>query len=163
MAAVAAWGLAEASGLITVVSGLPRSGTSLAMQWLEAAGLPPFTDHRRAADASNPQGYYEAEIVQSLPQRSDWLPQAEGHAIKVIHLLLPCLPRDRPYRVLLMELELQAVLRSQQRMLERLGRRGAALPEPRLKAVYEAQWQAMERAPHFGGGAYRCWSISPLP
>jgi hypothetical protein len=59
--------------MITVVTGLPRSGTSLAMQLLEAAGIPPFTDGQRLADTSNPQGYYEAEIVKTLPQDSAWL------------------------------------------------------------------------------------------
>lgn len=131
--------------MITVVTGLPRSGTSLAMQLLEAAGIPPFTDGRRGADASNPQGYYEAEIVQSLPHDSSWLAQAEGKAVKVIHLLLPHLPDCHRYRVLVMQRDLGAVLRSQRRMLERLGRSGAQLPEERLRAVYGAQLKAMER------------------
>lgn len=131
--------------MITVVTGLPRSGTSLAMQLLEAAGILPFTDGRRGADASNPHGYYEAEVVKSLPQDQDWLAKAEGHAVKVIHLLLPHLPVNRSYRVLVMQRELGAVLRSQKRMLKRLGSQGAQLPEERLKVVYGAQLQAMER------------------
>jgi hypothetical protein len=131
--------------MITVVTGLPRSGTSLAMQLLEAAGIPPFTDGRRGADDSNPRGYYEAEIVKTLPEDQSWLGQAEGQAVKVIHLLLPHLPAGHRYRVLVMERDLGAVLRSQQRMLERLGRKGAQLPEERLKAVYGGQLQAMER------------------
>ena len=130
--------------MITVVTGLPRSGTSLAMQLLEAAGIPPFTDGQRLADASNPQGYYEAEIVKNLPQDSAWLAQAEGRAVKVIHLLLPHLPDNREYRVLVMGRELGAVLRSQRLMLERLGQAGAALPEARLRQVYEAQLAQME-------------------
>ena len=130
--------------MITVVTGLPRSGTSLAMQLLEAAGIPPFTDGQRLADASNPQGYYEAEIVKTLPQDSAWLAQAEGRAVKVIHLLLPHLPDNREYRVLVMGRELGAVLRSQRLMLERLGQAGAALPEARLRQVYEAQLAQME-------------------
>jgi hypothetical protein len=67
--------------MISVVNGLPRSGTSLAMQLLEAAAILPFTDGQRLADASNPQGYYEAEIVKTLPQDSTWLAQAEGRAV----------------------------------------------------------------------------------
>ena len=130
--------------MITIVTGLPRSGTSLAMQLLEAAGIPPFTDGCRSADASNPQGYYEAEIVKTLPQDSAWLEEAEGRAVKVIHLLLPNLPLGRNYRVLVMERDLGAVLRSQQLMLERLGRAGAALPEERLRQVYGAQLAQME-------------------
>lgn len=136
--------MGEVGRFITVVTGLPRSGTSLAMQWLEAAGIPPYTDGRRVADASNPQGYYEADIVQTLPASSDWLGQAEGHALKVIHLLLPHLPLDRPYRVLVMTRDLTAVLRSQRLMLQRLGRSGAELSEESLKGVYGVQLEAME-------------------
>lgn len=145
MLAAGAAGSGDGRPLITVVTGLPRSGTSLAMQLLEAAGIPPFTDGRRVADASNPQGYYEAEIVQTLPRDSSWLEQADGHAIKVIHLLLPHLPVERIQRVLVMERDLSAVLRSQEVMLERLGRRGAQLSNDRLQAVYGAQLQAAER------------------
>jgi hypothetical protein len=130
--------------MITVVTGLPRSGTSPAMQLLAAAGIPPFTDGQRLADTSNPQGYYEAEIVKTLPQDSAWLAQAEGQAVKVIHLLLPHLPDNREYRVLVMGRELGAVLRSQRLMLERLGQVGAALPEARLRQVYGAQLAQME-------------------
>ena len=130
--------------MITVVTGLPRSGTSLAMQLLEAAGIPPFTDGQRLADASNPQGYYEAQIVKTLPQDSAWLAQAEGRAVKVIHLLLPHLPDNRAYRVLVMGRELGAVLRSQRLMLERLGHAGAVLPEVRLRDVMQAQLAQME-------------------
>jgi len=130
--------------MITVVTGLPRSGTSLGMQLLEGAGILPFTDGCRSADASNPQGYYEAEIVKTLPQDSAWLEEAEGRAVKVIHLLLPNLPLGRNYRVLLMERDLGAVINSQQLMLERLGRAGAALPEARLRQVYGAQLAQME-------------------
>lgn len=130
--------------MITVVTGLPRSGTSLAMQLLEAAGIPPYTDGQRLADTSNPQGYYEAEIVKTLPQDCGWLAQAEGRAVKVIHLLLPHLPDNREYRVLVMGRELGAVLRSQRLMLERLGQAGAALPEARLRGVMQAQLAQME-------------------
>ena len=48
---------------ITVVSGLPRSGTSLMMQMLSAGGLPALTDDLREADESNPRGYFEFEPV----------------------------------------------------------------------------------------------------
>jgi hypothetical protein len=107
-------------------------------------GYFPFTDGQRLADASNPQGYYEAEIVKTLPQDSTWLAQAEGRAVKVIHLLLPHLPDNRSYRVLVMGREIDAVLRSQRLMLERLGQAGAALPEARLQGVMQAQLAQME-------------------
>ena len=87
---------------ITVVTGLPRSGTSLLMQMLAAGGLPPLTDALRTADESNPRGYYEDERVKRLRTDQTWLNEAQGHAIKVIHLLLPELPTDAgsTYRVL---------------------------------------------------------------
>jgi predicted AlkP superfamily phosphohydrolase/phosphomutase/tetratricopeptide (TPR) repeat protein len=123
-----------AGEIITVVSGLPRSGTSLMMQILEAAGIPPFTDGRRRADESNRKGYYEHDNVASLlsnPDRS-WLVEAKGTAIKVVAPLLAGLParvrkRDSSaealhYRVLFMEREMKEVLQSQETMLERLGR-----------------------------------------
>ncbi len=70
---------------ITVVSGLPRSGTSLMMQTLVAGGIPPLTDDQRAADASNPRGYLELEAVKRLKADRSWLPQARGKAVKIIH------------------------------------------------------------------------------
>lgn len=133
------------AAMITVVSGLPRSGTSLAMQLLNAAGIPLFSDGLRRADAANQQGNYEAEIVKQLPADASWLPQAQGRAVKVVHQLLPALPAGYDYRVLVMERPLEAVLASQQRLLARLGRSGAALSNERLKAVLQAQLLPMER------------------
>ena len=120
--------------IITLVSGLPRSGTSLMMQLLEAAGLPAFTDGRRQADASNEKGYYEHDQVASLlttPQKS-WLAGARGHSLKVVAPLLAALPlriqaenaqpTDLHYRVLFMERDMDEILDSQDSMLARLGK-----------------------------------------
>lgn len=123
--------------MVTVVSGLPRSGTSLMMQMLHAGGLPPVTDERRPPDASNPRGYYEDERVKRLRSDSTWLAEAEGHAVKVIAQLLPYLPGETEYRVLFMERDLDEVLRSQGRMLERLGRH-AANPNA-LRSTFQQQ------------------------
>ena len=120
--------------LITLVSGLPRSGTSLMMQLLEAAGLPAFTDGRRAADASNEKGYYEHDQVGGLLTSRDreWLPQANGRALKVVAPLLAALPlkisnpkseiSNLHYRILFMERAMPEILESQSTMLERLGK-----------------------------------------
>ena len=108
--------------MITVVSGLPRSGTSMMMQMLEAGGLTPFTDDQRAADASNPRGYYEHERVKSLARDNAWIEEADGHVIKVIAQLLHHLPDGPAYRVVFMERDLDEVLGSQTAMLGRLGR-----------------------------------------
>ena len=121
------------SEIITVVTGLPRSGTSLMMQMLEAAGIPAFTDGKRKADESNPRGYYEHEQVATLLDQQDksWLYQARGKAVKVVAPLLSALParvqvngspQPLKYRVLFMERDMSEILRSQQSMLERLGR-----------------------------------------
>lgn len=110
---------------IIIVSGLPRSGTSLMMQMLERGGIELVTDQVRIADADNPRGYYEFEKVKKLKQDASWLPEARGKAIKVISQLLYDLPAGESYRILFMERDLDETLTSQERMLERLGRKPA--------------------------------------
>src|SRR5712692_1323159 len=90
---------------ITVVSGLPRSGTSLMMQMLAAGGIPPLTDNLRAVDESNPHGYFEFDPVKRLRSDRSWLDQARGRAVKIIHVLVRELPADGQfnYRLLLMK------------------------------------------------------------
>ncbi|MEQ9498872.1 MAG: sulfotransferase domain-containing protein [Deltaproteobacteria bacterium] len=107
---------------ITIVSGLPRSGTSLMMRMLEAAGLGVVSDGERAADDDNPRGYYELERVKKLPDDVGWLPECEGKAVKVISRLMMMLPEGGyRYRVIFMRRNLDEILRSQKKMLERRG------------------------------------------
>ena len=108
---------------IIVVSGLPRSGTSMAMKMLEAGGVPILTDGRRAADDSNPKGYYEFEPVMRLQEDPDkrWLTEARGKAVKIISFLLPSLPQTHNYRVILMHRDLHEVMASQGKMLDKRG------------------------------------------
>jgi len=127
---------------VFVVSGLPRSGTSLAMQMLHAGGIPAVTDGERASDDDNPRGYFEFERVKQLRTDARWLDDAAGKAVKVIHLLLQHLPDDRPYRVFFMERDLREVVRSQAVMLERSGRAGGGLAPDRLMAIYRQQLDA---------------------
>lgn len=124
---------------ITVVSGLPRSGTSMAMQMIVAGGISPVTDNLRAADADNPRGYYEFERVKSLRTDKAWIGDAGGKVVKVIHMLVPELPDDRAYRVVFLERDLREVVKSQATMLARGAKAGGALPPERLMAVYEQQ------------------------
>ena len=127
---------------IAVVSGLPRAGTSLVMQMLAAGGLPPLTDRHRAADESNPRGYYEDERVKRLRTDRAFLAEAPGHAVKIIHLLLPELPTDAGYtfRVLFLRRNLDEVLASQRAMLARTPSSAAPpLDTARLAAVFTAQ------------------------
>ena len=130
---------------ITLVSGLPRSGTSLMMQMLLAGGMQVLTDHKRAADEDNPQGYWEFEAVKNTRASSEWLAQAQGKAVKMVHLLLMDLPGEGyAYRVLLMKRRMAEVLASQRVMLQRQGKSGAALSEARLAEVFAAQMARVE-------------------
>lgn len=107
---------------ITVVSGLPRSGTSMMMKMLEAGGIPPLQDNIRTADEDNPKGYYEFERVKKLPKDTAWLPEAKGKAVKIIALLLTKLPlKGYRYKVLFMRRDIEEILASQKRMLVRRG------------------------------------------
>ena len=107
---------------VLIVSGLPRSGTSLMMMMLESTGIPPLTDHQRSADDDNPRGYYEFERVKKLRQGDkDWLLQAHGKAVKVISALLTYLPPDFNYQVLFMQRALPEILASQKKMLVNRG------------------------------------------
>lgn len=135
------------AGWTVVVSGLPRSGTSLLMQMLEAGGLPIVSDGRRAADADNPRGYYEHDAVRSLHRDAGWLAQPIGGAVKIVSPLLRHLPAGPRYRVVLIERDLDEVLASQRAMLERRAEtRGGdddgsddAPAETRLRGAFEAQ------------------------
>lgn len=123
----------------TVVSGLPRSGTSLMMQMLHAGGLPVLADQQRVADENNPRGYFEYEPVKRLRSDRSWLPLARGRAVKIIHLLLHDLLLDGSmrYRIIFMQRPLSEVLASQQAMLQREGRAGA---DPAvLRRAFEGQ------------------------
>ena len=136
---------------ITVVSGLPRSGTSLMMQFLAAGGLPPLTDATRAADPSNPRGYLELEAVKRLKADRSWLPQARGKAVKIIHLLLPELVAAadaglrEEYRVVLMRRPVEEVVASQRAMLARQGKPAAAVPDAQLGKLFLDQLERAER------------------
>ena len=108
---------------ITIVSGLPRSGTSMMMSALKAGGMPLLTDEVREADPNNPKGYYEFERVKKLSKGDDaWLDSASGKAVKVISALLEYLPPDYQYQVIFMERNIHEILASQRRMLVRTGK-----------------------------------------
>ncbi len=106
---------------IIVITGLPRSGTSMMMKMLEAGGLPIMTDGVRTADEDNPKGYYEFERVKELEKETDksWVREARGKVLKVISHLLRELPDENFYRVIFMRRDLDEVLASQNKMLER--------------------------------------------
>ncbi|QDT00225.1 sulfotransferase domain-containing protein [Adhaeretor mobilis] len=119
---------------IIIVSGLPRSGTSLMMQMLNRGGIKALTDEMRKADEDNPLGYFEVERVKRLQQDASWLPEVRGKAIKVISQLLFSLPETENYAVILMQRELEEVLDSQEAMLARQAMKGGGNRELLSKA-----------------------------
>jgi hypothetical protein len=127
---------------IIIVSGLPRSGTSLMMQMLAGGGIEIVTDAIRAADCDNPRGYLELERVKKIKQDSSWLPEARDKAFKMVSQLLYDLPPSERYRIIFMERDLDEVLASQEKMLERLGR--AAAPREPMKAAYQSHLDRLD-------------------
>jgi hypothetical protein len=136
---------------IYVVSGLPRSGTSMMMRMIAAGGAPILVDGRREADADNPRGYFELEAVKGSANDASWVADAPGKTVKVISYLLRSLPSTHEYRVVFMRRGLDQVVRSQRAMLERLGQ---AVPEDdgearRLLAEHVVDVETfLETAPH---------------
>jgi hypothetical protein len=129
---------AKKSGHIILVSGLPRSGTSMMMKMLEAGGLPPLTDHLRAADDDNPQGYYEFERAKKLREGdAAWLDDAPGRAVKVISALLEHLPADRQYKVIFMRRAMPEILASQKKMLVNRGEDPNKVDDAEMAALFE--------------------------
>jgi Sulfotransferase domain len=132
---------------IVVVSGLPRSGTSMAMKMLAAGGMPILTDGIRQADESNPRGYYELEAVKELHTQQDtaWLVDAKGKAVKVVSFLLTWLPEGYNYRVVFMQRELREVIASETTMLHKRGQQAPTTTEEQTIAVYQQHLQKVER------------------
>jgi len=113
--------LPDLGDTVVIVSGLPRSGTSMVMQMLAAGGLPVLTDGQRPADADNPRGYFEYEPVKRLHEGGDWLREARGKGVKIVAPLLHHLPAGHDYRIVFVERNLEEVLSSQKQMLLRRG------------------------------------------
>lgn len=133
---------------IVVVSGLPRSGTSMMMQMLAAGGCPVLSDDRRAADASNRRGYFEFEPVKRIAADQRWLEDAPGKAVKIVAQLLPHLPLQHRYRVVFMERDLSEVVASQHQMLQRLGRPASRRPPADLARTFQKQVDAVGEILH---------------
>jgi len=132
---------ANPADTVVIVSGLPRSGTSMVMQMLVAGGVQILSDGLRAADDDNPLGYFEDERVKHLHANADWLKGARGRAIKVVAPLLPYLPNDQNYRIVFNERNVDEVLASQVQMMARRGEKVADSPtrRARLKKAYARQ------------------------
>lgn len=104
---------------IVIVTGLPRSGTSMMMQILEKAGLPILTDGERKKDINNPEGYYELEAVKGIVLDNSFLDTAFGKVVKVVAPLPIYLNKNLPYKVIFMRRDMDEILRSQEKMLQK--------------------------------------------
>ena len=105
---------------IIIVSGLPRSGTSVMMQMLDAGGLPLYFDDQRQADVNNPKGYFESQSVKNLNQNHSFLNKAENKVVKIVSHLLTSLPNTFCYKIIFMQRDLQEIIESQNKMLARM-------------------------------------------
>ena len=136
--------------MITIVSGLPRSGTSLMMQMLVAGGLPALSDGQRQADTDNPRGYLEWERIKQLPKDPGCIAEAEGKVVKVISQLLPSLPARHEYRVIFMQRPLPEIMKSQDEMLKRRGTFDASVDHAPIEEAFQRhlievnQWMASQ-------------------
>jgi len=129
--------MSDTDKTIYVVSGLPRSGTSMMMKMLEAGGLSPMTDNIRTADDDNLQGYYEFERVKAMKEGDTaWVGDAQGKVIKVISALLEHLPSAYQYKIVFMEREMMEILASQRKMLERRGKPGNPAEDGKFAELY---------------------------
>ena len=121
---------------IYIVSGLPRSGTSMLMKMLDAGGIKPLTDNVRKADVDNPKGYYEFERVKRLPEDTGWLDEARGRVVKVLAELVMKLPADHRYRIVYIERNMDEMIDSQNKMLVRRGEDPDKVSRDELKGVF---------------------------
>ncbi len=122
---------------IIVVSGLPRSGTSMMMKMLEVGGLRVFVDNLRMPDPDNPEGYYEFERVKKLDKGDTaWVGQAQGQVVKVISALLEHLPPEYTYQALFMQRDIHEVLASQKKMLQRRGEAVDKVSDEEMAALF---------------------------
>lgn len=131
------------NGYVTIVSGLPRSGTSMMMRMLEAGGIPVLVDNIRVADDDNPRGYYEYEPVKQTKRDPSWVQSADGKAVKLVYRLLYDLPADTSYRVIFMRRNLDEVLASQRKMLAREGR-GDDVNDAEMAALFRSELARFE-------------------
>src|SRR5262245_36031507 len=129
---------------VIIVSGLPRSGTSMMMRMLAAGGLEPLTDNIRTADEDNPKGYFEFERVKQIETDQTWLADAAGRVVKLISALLKYLPPDYQYKVIFMRRSMQEILASQRQMLVRRGEPTDRVADDQMAAMFEKHLAQVE-------------------
>ena len=128
-----------------IVSGLPRSGTSMMMKMLEAGGIPPLTDKLRTADNDNPKGYYEFERVKQMDKGdTGWMAQAQGKVVKVISALLKHLPAGYNYQVIFLRRHMSEILASQRKMLINRGEDPDKMDDAQMTMLFENHVRQVE-------------------
>ena len=130
---------------ITIVSGLPRSGTSMMMRMLESGGIDPVTDNIREADEDNKRGYYEFEKVKKIKEDTAWLSACEGKVVKMISMLLLDLPLDRMYKIIFLQRNMREILASQKVMLARRGEKGAGVDDDKMAESYHKHLKSVKK------------------
>jgi hypothetical protein len=117
----------------------------MTMAMLAAGGMPCLVDGVRQSDDDNPKGYFEFERAKTLEkdENRDWLREARGKAVKIVSPLLKSLPEGNSYRILFMRRDLDEVLASQQKMMQRRGDLHD-IPDDRMKKIYEGHLAAVD-------------------
>ena len=142
----------SADGFVTIVAGLPRSGTSMMMQMIHAGGMPVMSDENRPADVDNPRGYLEYAPAKRIHIDASWLGDARGKALKVVAQLVPHLSRNHEYRILLIQRDLNEVMASQSIMLDRIAQGESPRSPEMVRREYSRQMRRLrvwlERQPN---------------
>lgn len=133
------------SEFVTIVSGLPRCGTSMMMKMLEAGGMELLVDNIRKPDEDNPKGYYELEVVKKIREDASWLEGSHGKVFKMVSMLLYDLPGDKKYRVIFMRRDIDEMLASQRKMLERNGKSVENYDNGEMKRLYSNHLPEIEK------------------
>lgn len=134
--------------MIYIVSGLPRTGTSMMMRILHTGGMEALTDNIREADSDNPNGYFELEKVKKIKEDASWLDEAEGKVFKMVSMLLLDLPTDRDYKIIFMRRNIDEILASQARMLQNMGNAQPQPPDEKMGELFELHLQQVDRYLH---------------
>ena len=130
--------------IIIIVSGLPRSGTSMMMRMLEAGGMRILKDEIRKANEDNPAGYYEFEKVKELKKNPSWLENTKGKAVKIISSLLEHLPERYTYKIIFMHRNMEEILNSQRQMLIRRGEPTDEVSDEKIGKMFLKHLQKIE-------------------
>jgi hypothetical protein len=129
---------------VIVVSGLPRSGTSMMMKMLVEGGLDAITDNIRTADEDNPKGYYELEKVKQLDKDSSWVGECRGKVVKIISMLLKPLPDGYNYKIVFMCRKMEEILASQRQMLIRRGQPTNTVADEKMAEMFNKHLKDVE-------------------